>query len=153
MHAPIPGKPQFASVQFWSSGSKYCKQFFRLANLTMAKGQIKSKGQRLASGCRYTAFEWDHHQCCLSCREKNKGDDICVTSNEKDCFICLQFIQVQKKKLKAKKMYTKKKSSKESISKEVEDSLLGNDDIQSSSVAATPKAKTSSSLTSTVANS
>ena len=90
----------------------------------MAEGQIKSKGQKLASGCRHTVFEWDHHHFCISCREKNKGDDVCVTLKEEECFICLQFTPEQKKRLKAKKVYEKKKSSKESISKEVEDSLV-----------------------------
>ena len=106
------------------------------ANSTMAEGQIKSKGQKLAVGCHHTAYEWDHHRFCVSCREKNKGDDVCVTSKEEDCFVCLQFTAEQRKKLKAKKAYEKKKISKEAISKEVEDSLLGVDDIQPSQASA-----------------
>ena len=102
----------------------------------MAEGQIKSKGQKLAVGCHHTAYEWDHHRFCVSCREKNKGDDVCVTSKEEDCFVCLQFTAEQRKKLKAKKAYEKKKISKEAISKEVEDSLLGVDDIQPSQASA-----------------
>ena len=120
----------------------------------MAEGQIKSKGQKLAAGCRHTSFEWDHHRFCLSCREKNKGDDVCVTSKEEDCFVCLQFTADQKKKLKARKAYEKKKSTKETISKEVEDSLLGSEDIQPSQ--ATSKEKSShlpsTSSSSTVSN-
>ena len=102
----------------------------------MAEGQIKNKGQKLAVGCRHTVFEWEHHRFCVSCREKNKDDDVCVTSKEEDCFVCLQFMAEQRKKLKAKKAYDKKKISKESISKEVEDLLLGTDDIQPSQVTA-----------------
>ena len=90
---------------------------------------------------------------CISCREKNKGDDVCVTSKEEDCFVCLQFTSELRKKLKAKKSYVKKKSSKESISKEVEDSLLGTYDIQLSSVTATPNEKSASSLPSTMSTS
>ena len=108
-------------------------------NSTMAEGQIKSKGQKLAVGCHHTAYEWDHHCFCVSCREKNKGDDVCVTSKEEDCFVCLQFTAEQRKKLKAKKAYEKKKISKEAISKEVEDSLLGADDIQPSQASANKK--------------
>ena len=102
----------------------------------MAEGQIKNKGQKLAVGCRYTAFEWDHHHFCVSCREKNKGNDVCVTSKEEDCFVCLQFTAEQRKKLKAKKAYEKKKNTKESISKQVEASLLVSDDIQPSQTSA-----------------
>ena len=66
---------------------------------------------------------------------------------EEDWFVCLQFTAEQRKKLKAKKAY-KKKISKESISKEVEDSLLGSDDVQPSSVTVV-KEKSSSNLPST----
>ena len=118
----------------------------------MAEGQINIKGQKLAVGCRHTAFEWDHHRFCISYREKNKGDDVCVTSKEEDCFVCLLTAE-QRKKLKAKMTYKKKNSSKESISKDVEDSLLGTDDIQPSSVAATTKEKSASNYPSTMSNS
>ena len=117
----------------------------------MAEGQIKSKGQKLAAGCRHTSFEWDHHRFCLSCREKNKGDDVCVTSKEEDCFVCLQFTADQQKKHKARKAYEKKKSTKETISKEVEDSLLGSEDIQPSQ--ATTSKEKSSNLPSTASSS
>ena len=119
----------------------------------MAEGQIKNKEQKLAVDCCHTAFEWDHHCFCISCREKNKGHDVGVTSKEDDCFVCLQFTAEQRKKLKAKKAYKKKKSSKESISKEVEDSRLRTDDIQLSSVATTTKEKSASNLSSTMSNS
>ena len=117
----------------------------------MAEGQIKSKGQKLAARCRHTSFEWDHHRFCLYCREKNKGDDVCVTSKEEDCFVCLQFTADQKKKLQARKAYEKKKSTKETISKEVEDSLLGSEDIQPSQ--ATTSKEKSSNLPSTSSSS
>ena len=104
--------------------------------LLWQKGRLKVRGQKLAVGCHHTAYEWDHHHFCVSCREKNKGDDVCVTSKEEDCFVCLQFTAEQRKKLKAKKAYEKKKISKEAISKKVEDSLLGVDDIQPSQASA-----------------
>ena len=139
MHAHALEEPQEASLLFWSSGSEHHKQILFTTNSTMAEGQIKNKGQKVAVGCRHTVFERDHHCFCVSCREKNKGDEVCVTSKQDDCFVCLQFTAEQRKNLKAKKAYEKKKSSKESISKEVEDSLLGTDNIQPSSVTATKR--------------
>ena len=58
-------------------------------------------------------------------RDKKKGDYVCVTSKEEDCYICLQFSSDQKK-LKAKKAYQLEKSK--DISKDLEDSLLGPDE-------------------------
>ena len=84
----------------------------------MAESQIKSKGQKIASGYRHFTSEWDSHHYCWSCRDKKKGDDVCVTSKEEDCYICLQFSSEQRKKLKAKKAYQLK-----DISKDLEDSL------------------------------
>ena len=89
----------------------------------MAESQIKSKGQKIASGYRHLTSEWDSHRFCWSCRDKKKGDDVCVTLKEDVCYICLQFSSDQKKKLKAKKAYQLKKSK--DISKDLEDSLLG----------------------------
>ena len=99
----------------------------------MAESQIKTKGQRIASGCRHFTAEWDSHHFCWACRDKKKGDDVCVTSKEEDCYICLQFSSEQKKKLKAKKAYQLKKAKE--VSKDLEDSLLGSDDPPSSTPA------------------
>ena len=130
------GKPRLASLQFWSSGSKH-----RLFTLQysfgdfeeMAESQIKSKGQKIATGCRHFTAEWDSHHYCWACRDKKKGDDVCVTSKKEDCYICLQFSSDQKKKLKAKKAYQFKKAK--DISKDLEDSLLGSDDPPSATTA------------------
>ena len=107
----------------------------------MAESQIKTKGQRIASGCRHFTAEWDSHHFCWACRDKKKGDDVCVTSKEEDCYICLQFSSEQKKKLKAKKAYQLKKAKE--VSKDLEDSLLGSDDPPSS----TPATNASSAST------
>ena len=109
-----PCQPHFL---IWSSGSVHRKQIVFAANSTMAEGQIKSKGQKLAVCCHHTAYEWDHHHFCVSCREKNKGDDVCVTSKEEDCFVCLQFTAEQRKKLKAKKAYERRKFPKKQSQK------------------------------------
>ena len=59
---------------------------------------------------------------CYPCRDKGKGQDVCVTSKEEDCFNCLPFSSEQKRKLRSK---FKKKSKDVVVSKEVEDSILG----------------------------
>ena len=89
---------------------------------SMAESQLKST--RRAPGCGHPIYDWDTHNHCFPCHEKGKGQDVCVTSKEEDCFNCLQFTTEQRKKLKAK---TKKKAKEVPITKEVEDSLLGND--------------------------
>ena len=77
----------------------------------MPESQIKFKGQKIASRCRHFTSEWDSHHNCWLCRDTKKGDDVCVTSKEEDCYICLQFSpEDQKKKLKAKKAYQLKNS-------------------------------------------
>ena len=108
----------------------------------MAESQIKSKGQKIAAGCRHFTAEWDSHHYCWACRDKKKGDDVCVTSKEEDCYICLQFSSDQKKKLKAKKAYQLKMAK--DISKDLEDSLLGSDDPPSATPASS--ATTSASI-------
>ena len=90
----------------------------------MAKVQVK-KGQKQASGCHYFMADWDSHHYCPSCRDKGKGDDVCVVEKQEDCYICLQFTLDQVKKLKAKKVLRKIKEG--SMPKELEDSLLGVD--------------------------
>ena len=113
----------------------------------MAESQKKSKGQKIAAGCRHFTAKWDSHHYCWACREKKKGDDVCVTSKEEDCYICLQFSSDQKKKQKAKKAYQLKKAK--DISKDLEDSLLGSDDPPSATPAssATTSASTKKSTT------
>ena len=74
--------------------------------------------------------DWDSHHYCPSCRDKGKGDDVCVVEKQEDCYICLQFTPEQVKKLKAKKVQRKIKEG--SISKGLEDSLLGVDSSNSS---------------------
>ena len=86
----------------------------------MAESQLKST--KRASGCGHPLYGWDTHLFCYPCRDKGKGQDVCVTSKEEDCFNCLQFTSEQKKELRSK---SKKKSKDIIVSKEVEDSLLG----------------------------
>ena len=112
----------------------------------MAESQIKSKGQKIASGCRHFTAEWDSHHFSWACRDK-KGDDVCVTSKEEDCYICLQFSSDQKKKMKAKKAYQLKKCK--DISKDLEDSLLGPEEPPSTASASTSSSATLSSDKST----
>ena len=75
--------------------------------------------------------DWDSHHYCPFCRDKGKGDDVCVVEKQVDCYISLQFTPDQAKKLKAKKVQCKIKEG--SISKELEDSLLGVDSSNNSS--------------------
>ena len=86
------------------------------------------------------------HHFCWACRDKKKGDDVCVTSKE-DCYICFQFSSDQKKKLKAKKAYQLKKSK--DISKDLEDSLLGPEEPPFTIPASTSSSATLSSDKST----
>ena len=86
----------------------------------MAESQLKSS--KRASGCGHPIYYWDTHLFCYPCRDKGKGQDVCVTSKEEDCFNCLQFSSEQKRKLRSK---SKKKSKDVVVSKEVENSLLG----------------------------
>ena len=86
----------------------------------MAESRLKSS--KRASGCGHPIYDWDTHLFCYPCRDKGKGQDVCVTSKEEDCFNCLQFTSEQKKKLRSK---SKKKSKEVVVSKELEDSLLG----------------------------
>ena len=74
--------------------------------------------------------DWDFHNYCPSCRDKGKGDDVCVKEKPEDCYICLQFSSEQLNKLKARKIQTKAKENN-NISKELEDSLLGTDSVSS----------------------
>ena len=67
--------------------------------------------------------DFDSHNFCPTCRDRGKGDDVCVKEKPEDCYICLQFSAEQMKKLKPRK--SSKKSKEETVSKEVEDSLLG----------------------------
>ena len=73
----------------------------------MAESQLKST--KRASGCGHPLYDWDTHLFCYPCRDKGKGQDVCVTSKEEDCFNCLQFTSEQKKKLRSK---SKKKNLK-----------------------------------------
>ena len=93
---------------------------FFLLKYIMAESQLKST--KRASGCGHPLYDWDSHLFCYPCRDKGKGQDVCVTSKEEDCFNCLQFTSEQKKKLRSK---SKKKTKDIVVSKEVEDSLLG----------------------------
>ena len=83
----------------------------------MAESQLKST--KRASGCGHPLYDWDTHLFCYPSRDKGKGQDVCVTAKEQDCFNCLQF---KKKKLRSK---CKKKTKDIVVSKEVENSLLG----------------------------
>ena len=95
----------------------------------MAEIQVK-KGNKQAPGCRHFMSDWDSHNYCPSCRDKGKGDDVCVKEKPEDCYICLQFSSEQLKKLKARKIQRKAKENN-SIFKELEDSLLGTDSVSS----------------------
>ena len=111
----------------------YIDEFVWKYRRKIAESQIKSKGQKIASGCHQFTSDWDSHHYCWSYRDKKKGDDVCVTSKEADCYICLQFSWEQRKKLKAKKAYQLKKAK--DISKDSVDSFLGFDDPPSSTSA------------------
>ena len=95
-------------------------------------GRSSSK-ERTKTSFRLSSFYGGlgSHHFCPSCRDKGKGDDVCVIEKQEDCYICLQFTPEQVKKLKAKKVQCKIKEG--SISKELEDSLLGVDFSNSSS--------------------
>ena len=95
----------------------------------------RTRLEKSKAGCRHFTSEWDSHHFCWSCRDKKKGDYVCVTSKEEDCYKCLQFSSDQKKKLKGKKAYQLKKSK--DISKDLEDSLWGPEEPPSMTPAST----------------
>ena len=91
---------------------------------TISDAQVKnSKELKHAPGCGHPLFDWDCHQFCFPCREKGHGTDVCVKAKDKDCFICLQFSEDQRRKL-AHKSKRKEKSTPSVVSKEIEDALL-----------------------------
>ena len=53
----------------------------------MAEIQVK-KGNKQSPGCRHFMSDWDSHNNCPSCRDKGKGDDVCVKEKPEDCYIC-----------------------------------------------------------------
>ena len=60
------------------------------SSIIMADSQVKnSKELKRAPGCGHPLFDWDCHQFCFPCREKGRGNDVCVKNKEEDCFICL----------------------------------------------------------------
>ena len=65
------------------------------------------KGQKQASDCRHFMVDWEPHHYCPSCRDKGKGDGVCVTEKQENCYLCLQFTPEQVKKLNAKKVQRK----------------------------------------------
>ena len=77
--------------------------------VNMGEGQIKSKGPKIAPGCHCFTSEFDSHHYYWSCRDKKKGD-VCVTSKEEDCYICIQFSYEQNKKMNCKMAYQLKKA-------------------------------------------
>ena len=95
-----------SSFNFWSSWRQGV--FLR----SMAESQLKST--RRAPSCGHPIFVWDTHNHCFPCREKGKGQDLCFTAKEEDCFNYLQFTSEQRRKLMSKH---KKKAKKMSISK------------------------------------
>ena len=107
-----------SSFNFWSS---WRLRVFSLKYI-LAESQLKST--KHTSGCGHPLYDSDSHLFCYPCRDKGKGQDVCVTSKEEDCFNCLQFTSEQKKKLQSK---SKKKPKDIVVSKEVEDSLLGHE--------------------------
>ena len=109
----------------------------------MAEIQVK-KGNKQAPGCRHFMSDWDSHNYCPSCRDKGKGDDVCVKEKPEDCYIYLQFSSEQLKKLKARKIQRKAKENN-NISKELEDSLLGTDSVSSETSGSNIQSSTSNS--------
>ena len=69
---------------------------FNFSAKIMAESQLKSS--KCAPGCGPPIYDWDTHLFCYPCRDKGKGQDVCVTSKEEDCFNCLQFTSEQKNK-------------------------------------------------------
>ena len=105
MHAPAPRKP--CLTLFNPTSILVIREqasLFTLFNLflydevvNMGEGQIKSKGPKIAPGGHCFTSEFDSHHYYWSCRDKKKGD-VCVTSKEEDCYICIQFSYEQNKK-------------------------------------------------------
>ena len=69
---------------------------------------------------------FDNHNLCLSCREANIGDNLCVTF-EAPCKICSGFSEEQMSKIKNRKHYVRKQ--KADISKDELD-FLGDEDME-----------------------
>ena len=88
-----------------------------------------------AEGCGHPIFDWDSHKYCFPCRDKGKGEDICATQPQEDCYTCISFTTEQKRKLVSKNKKKEKVKEVPSLSQEIEDSLLQED---SSSTASAP---------------
>ena len=63
------------------------RQFYILIIFKMVEVQVK-KGQKQASGCCHFMADWDSHHFCPSCRDKGKGDGVCVVEQQEDYYIC-----------------------------------------------------------------
>ena len=102
------------------------------------------KPNKQAPGFRHFVSDWDSHNYCSSCRDKGKGDDICVKEKPEDCYICLQFSSDQLKKLKVRKNQRKVKEGNTSI--ELENSLLGTDSTTSEASSSNVQSSSSSTF-------
>ena len=63
----------------------------------MAESQIKSKGQKIAAGCRHFTAEWDSHHYYWACKDKKKGDDSVLLRKKRTVIFVSSFLQIKRK--------------------------------------------------------
>ena len=85
-----------------------------------------NKDKPRSQKCRHFCFSFDLHYYCPTCREADKGDDLCVTF-ETPCDICASFTDDQMKKIQHRKCYLKKQKA-DTNTKDDELDLLGESD-------------------------
>ena len=106
VHASAPEEPCLASLQFWLSGSKH--RLFTLLNLFLydkvliwLKGKLSTSDRKLLQVVAIL-LQNGIHIIIAGLVVTRKKDDICVTSKEEYCYICIQFSSEQNKKIESK---------------------------------------------------
>ena len=92
----------------------------------MSSHQASAKPR--SSKCRHFCFAFDLHNYCSTCRESDKGDDLCVT-NQAPCNICQDLSAEQHTKIKNRRWYTRKVKSE--VNTSIDDLDLLGDDVES----------------------
>ena len=93
-----------------------------LHNFKMADNSTKR-----AEGCGHPIFDRDCHKYCFPCRDKGKGEDICASKPQEECYSCISLTSEQKRKLVPKSKKKDKTKESSTVTKEMEDRLLQED--------------------------
>ena len=85
--------------------------------------------QRKSTLCGHLMPSFDTPRYCYKCKESGKGDDLCMV--KKDCLLCVDFSEDQKRKLTEKLSKGKKSVKETALQKEkdkMDDSILDEED-------------------------